>query len=238
LASRPRAHSRNKACASSSLATLHLKAEQQSGALSRFGKVVWHGADVTDRKSVYRLVYGIKSGYRRLDYAFSNCGRGAGDHPLGPTKVETWHRTVDSYLTSVFLFMSAEMVTMDPDLGLSCVIVNNASVEGPSRWPFPESAAYEAAKHGIIALTRLTAGHCTRSGPRICAILPGWVRTQRVARWLQKNKQQAATLVDERAPRARLGTAAEVAAVVLSLCSSDASFANGTVLPIDPEEEN
>jgi NAD(P)-dependent dehydrogenase (short-subunit alcohol dehydrogenase family) len=61
-----------------------------------------------------------------------------------------WRKTIDGYLTSVFLCMSAEIPAMKEPK--TSVIVNNASVDGVRGYPFAGGAAYSAAKHGVIGL--------------------------------------------------------------------------------------
>jgi NAD(P)-dependent dehydrogenase (short-subunit alcohol dehydrogenase family) len=124
--------------------------------------------------------------------------------------------------------MTAELRAMEK----SGVIVNNASVDGLRGYPFPGGAAYSAAKHGVIGLTRSAALERAQSGPRICAICPGWVETPPVANLIRRDKAAADAIVKQ-TPRGRIGDPDEIAAAVLWLCSNAASFAVGTVLAID-----
>jgi NAD(P)-dependent dehydrogenase (short-subunit alcohol dehydrogenase family) len=103
--------------------------------LAGAGDATWQPVDVADGKSVARLIATAMGEHGRLDYAFNSGGSG--------------------YLTSVFLCMSAEIAAMKRS-GAS-VIVNNASVDGLRGYPFPGGAAYSAAKHGVIGLTRSAA---------------------------------------------------------------------------------
>ena len=137
---------------------------------------------------------------------------------------------IDGYLTSVFLCMSAEIAAMKRS-GAS-VIVNNASVDGLRGYPFPGGAAYSAAKHGVIGLTRSAALEHAVQGPRICAICPGWIDTPPVAGWMKRNKEVAQAIIKQ-TPRGTIGEPDEIAAAVLWLCSDAASFAIGTVLAVD-----
>ena len=198
--------------------------------LSAIGDVQWHPVDAANGKSVTRLIKAVMDIHGRLDYAFNNGGSGGRLAPVASMPEDAWRKTIDGYLTSVFLCMSAEIAVMkSSSVG---VIVNNASVDGLRGYPFPGGAAYSAAKHGVIGLTRSAAlEHATR-GPRICAVCPGWINTPPVANWMRRDREAAAAIIRQ-TPRGKIGSPDEVAAAVLWLCSKASSFAVGTVLTID-----
>jgi NAD(P)-dependent dehydrogenase (short-subunit alcohol dehydrogenase family) len=112
------------------------------------------------------------------------------------------------------------------------VIVNNASVDGLCGYPLPGGAAYSAAKHGVVGLTRSAALEHAASGPRICAICPGWIDTPPVANWMRRDKNVTAAVIKQ-TPRGRIGEPEEIAETVLWLCSDAASFAVGAVVAVD-----
>jgi NAD(P)-dependent dehydrogenase (short-subunit alcohol dehydrogenase family) len=197
--------------------------------LSKAGDVRWHAVDVASGESVARLVDAVMDIHGRLDLAFNNGGSGGGRGPIGRMTEEGWRKTIDGYLTSTFLCMSAEIVAMKDSR--QAVIVNNASVDGLRGYPFPGGAAYSAAKHGVIGLTRSAALEHAVRGPRICAVCPGWIDTPPVQR-LMKRAAVAREIIRQ-TPRGTIGTPAEVAASVLWLCAESSSFAVGTILPID-----
>ncbi len=197
-------------------------------ALAAEGDVQWRAADVADGKSVARLVDGVIRLHDRLDYAFNNGGSGGRGAPVGKMTEDAWRRTIDGFLTSVFLCMRCEIPAMEQ----SGVIVNNASVDGLRGYPFPAGSAYAAAKHGVVGLTRSAALEYAASGPRICAICPGWVDTPPVTNWMQRDLEVAGAIIRQ-TPRGRIGDPAEIAAAVLWLCCDAASYAIGTVMPID-----
>jgi NAD(P)-dependent dehydrogenase (short-subunit alcohol dehydrogenase family) len=202
--------------------------QEAAKALAADGDTQWHAADVADGKSVAGLIAAVVKLHGRLDFAFNNGGSGGRGAPVGKMTEEAWRRTIDGYLTSAFLCMSAELKVMEK----SGVIVNNASVDGLRGYPFPAGAAYSAAKHGVVGLTRSAALECAKSGPRICAICPGWVDTPPVANWMKRDRDVADAILRQ-TPRGRIGDPDEIAAAVLWLCSDAASFAVGTVLAID-----
>ena len=99
-------------------------------------------------------------------------------------------------------------------------------------YPFPGGAAYSAAKHGVIGLTKSAALEYAKSGPRICAVCPGWIDTPPVTNWTKRDDTVAAAIVGQ-TPLGRIGTPDEVAAAVLWLCSDAATFAVGTIMTVD-----
>jgi NAD(P)-dependent dehydrogenase (short-subunit alcohol dehydrogenase family) len=198
--------------------------------LSVAGDVRWHPADTADGKSVARLIEAVAKMHGRLDYAFNNGGSGGRLAPVACMTEQAWRKTIDGYLTSVFLCMAAEIGIMKRSS--AGVIVNNASVDGLRGYPFPGGAAYSAAKHGVIGLTRSAALEHAAGGPRICAVCPGWIDTPPVANWMKRDGDIAQEIIRQ-TPRGRIGSPDEVAAAVLWLCSEASSFAVGTILAID-----
>jgi NAD(P)-dependent dehydrogenase (short-subunit alcohol dehydrogenase family) len=196
--------------------------------LAKDADVRWFATDVTDRKSVARLIDTVMETHGRLDYAFNNAGSGGRLAPIAAMSEEVWRKTIDGYLTSTFLCMNAEIAAMEK----SGVIVNNASVDGLRGYPLPGGAAYSAAKHGVVGLTRSAALEYAASGPRICAICPGWIDTPPVANWMRRDKNVAAAIVKQ-TPRGRIGEPEEIAETVLWLCCDAASFAVGAVVAVD-----
>src|SRR5262245_9393418 len=182
--------------------------------LSTLGDVRWCSVDTADGKSVARLMKAIVSMHNRLDYAFNNGGSGGRPAPIAKMPEDAWRKTIDGYLTSVFLCMSAEIAAMkEPS---TSVIVNNASVDGLRGYPFPGGAAYSAAKHGVIGLTRSAALEHAAQGPRICAVCPGWIDTPPVANWMKRDRDVAQAIMKQ-TPRGSIGIPDEVAAAVLWL---------------------
>jgi len=90
-------------------------------------------------------------------------------------------------------------------------------------------AAYVAGKAGIIGLTKVAALDYADQGIRVNVVAPGPILTYH----LEAAGPQAQRLAGLSTPMRRTGTAEEVARTVLWLCSAEASFITGTVIPID-----
>ena len=105
-------------------------------------------------------------------------------------------------------------------------IINTGSVH--SLVSLPTCTAYDAAKAGVLGLTRTLA---IDYGPdiRVCAVLPGAILTPAWDGAPRERRVRYAQMV----PAKRLGTAADVANAVLFLASDEASFITGTALTVD-----
>jgi NAD(P)-dependent dehydrogenase (short-subunit alcohol dehydrogenase family) len=113
-------------------------------------------------------------------------------------------------------------------------IVNTSSGAGVKA--FKDQAAYVAAKHGVVGLTRAAALDYASQNIRINAVCPGIVDTPMMDRFgggtLEgKEKELAGAAVAE--PIGRAGKPEEIAAAVLWLCSNAASFVVGAAIVVD-----
>ncbi|MBB3916832.1 SDR family oxidoreductase [Rhizobium fabae] len=194
------------------------------------GQASWIACDVSDGKRVEKLIAATLDRHGKLDYAFNNGGSGGAGRPVGKMSEEAWRKTIDGFLTSAFLCMRHQIPTMLKN-GAG-VIVNNSSVDGLRGYPFPGGAAYAAAKHGVLGLTRSAALEYAKSGLRITAVCPGWIDTPPITSFVKKDAKLGESIVAQE-PIGRLGTAAEVANGVLWLCSDAASFMLGSPLVLD-----
>ena len=113
----------------------------------------------------------------------------------------------------------------------SGAIVNCSSLGGLVG--LPGRAAYHASKHGVIGLTTSAALEYAPRGIRINAICPGTIDTPMVTRDDRLNGDLDRAEAAANQPIGRLGTAEEIAAAVLWLCSPGASFVIGVALPVD-----
>jgi NAD(P)-dependent dehydrogenase (short-subunit alcohol dehydrogenase family) len=97
---------------------------------------------------------------------------------------------------------------------------------------FPGAAAYVASKHGVVGLTRTAALELARDGVRVNAVCPGIIRTPMIDRYTHGDRGVEAQLAAGE-PMGRMGSAQEVAAAAAWLCSEEASFVTGAVMPVD-----
>jgi len=159
--------------------------------------------------------------FGRLDYACNNAGIGGEQAPVADLTIQGWDHVIAVNLSSVFYCMKYEIPRMVQSGGGS--IVNMASVLGVVG--FAGAAAYVAAKHGMLGLTKNAALEYATQGIRVNAIGPAFIRTPMIA------GLEAAVLPLH--PIGRLGNPEEVAELVLFLSSDRATFITGAYYPVD-----
>ena len=192
---------------------------------SRGGQALAAALDVTDADSMRRLVDQALSAFGRLDAAFNNAAAGPRPAPLADIDPGEFDVGIATHIRGTFLGMKFQIPAMLRSGGGA--IVNMASIAGLNGTA--NLAAYVAGKAGIIGLTKVAALDYADQGIRVNVVAPGPILTYH----LEAAGPQAQRLAGQSTPMRRVGSAAEVAQVVLWLCSDQSSFVTGTVLPID-----
>ncbi|MFJ9154159.1 glucose 1-dehydrogenase [Streptomyces sp. NPDC102270] len=184
--------------------------------------------DVTDEAQAAAAVARAVDAFGRLDMAFNNAGIQAPPSDAADESAEEFDRVNAVNLRGVWAAQKHELRQMRTQG--SGAIVNCSSLGGLVG--LPERAAYHASKHGVIGLTKSAAVEYAPKGIRINAICPGVIDTPMVADMLEGQAEAMAEIMKQQ-PIGRLGTAEEVAAAAVWLCSDAASFVIGVALPVD-----
>ena len=184
--------------------------------------------DVSDEDQVAAVVDRTVATFGRLDMAFNNAGTMIPPSDAADEPADNFDQVNAINLRGVWACMKHELRQMR-EQG-SGAIVNCSSLGGLVG--LPGRASYHASKHGVLGLTKSAALEYAPRGIRINAVCPGTIDTPMVADMLAKGELDMAEAVRNQ-PIGRLGTADEVAAAVLWLCSPAASFIVGVALPVD-----
>jgi NAD(P)-dependent dehydrogenase (short-subunit alcohol dehydrogenase family) len=191
------------------------------------GTALFVPTDVTVEEDVERLVDTAVSEFGRLDGAFNNAGGGNALGTIRDTKTDFWHQHIALNLTSVYYSLKYEIPAIVAAGGGA--IVNNASTSGVKGDPM--TAAYTAAKHGVVGLTRSAALDVASSGVRVNALITGLIDTPL---WRQVSQDPA---IEEHflgmQPTGRAGSERDVAAFTTFLLSDEATYITGASLAID-----
>jgi len=183
-------------------------------------------ADISCVESSKALVDLAVSKFGRLDFAFNNAGISGEVKPLAEVSEENWDQVIAINLSAVFHGMRFQIPAMVKNGG--GVIINTSSVCG-SR-PLPGLSPYGATKFAIKGLSSSAALEYGAQGIRCIAIGPGFIDTEMTANNLDAETKNA---LAARIPQGRLGQAEDIAKAVRLLSSEDATYINGTYLPID-----
>jgi NAD(P)-dependent dehydrogenase (short-subunit alcohol dehydrogenase family) len=191
--------------------------------------------DVTDEAAVAALAVEAAERLGAVDILVNNAGM-ASSAPVHRTSLEEWNRLLAVNATGAFLCTRSFIQPMlERGQGR---IVNVASVAGLQGARY--IAAYTAAKHALIGLTRATAAEAAGRGVTVNAVCPGYVDTamtdESVARIVAKtgrSAEEARAAILKSTPMGRLLAPDEVAAAVLYLCGDAAAGVNGQALVID-----
>ena len=184
--------------------------------------------DVTDSDAVQAALRATVNTFGGIDIAFNNAGIEQRPTPAAELTEEQWHRVIDVNLRGVFVCMRHEIPLLLERGGGA--IVNTSS--GAGIRGFAGGAAYGAAKHGVIGLTRCAALDYAASNIRINAICPGIVDTEMMDRFTGGTDAGRAAVIAQE-PIGRMGHPDEIAAAVAYLCSDDAAFTVGHALVLD-----
>lgn len=203
--------------------TVHLIQQQGEEAL-------FVPTDVTQAAEVRNLIRKAVDYYGSLDCLFNNAGIEGTRTSTAACTEEQWDRVININLKGVWLCMKYAIPYMR-EQGEGA-IVNMSSVHGLSSG-IQGYAPYVTSKHGVIGLTRAAAAEYARTGIRINAICPGYVRTPMIENNLGSQASQFESWLKAFVPAGRLGTQEEIAEAVVWLCSKAASFVVGHTLVVD-----
>lgn len=192
------------------------------------GKHHFVTADVSKSSDVRRLVQTTVDVFGSLDFAFNNAGIQGELSQTADCSEDNWDHITGINLKGVWLCMKYEIEQMLKQGGGA--IVNNSSnfgLVGSNGMP-----AYSAAKHGVVGLTKTAAIEYADRAIRVNAVCPGPVQTPLVEK-IVAHQPEIVDAITDREPIGRMGQPDEIAAAVVWLCSDEASFVVGSVLPVD-----
>jgi NAD(P)-dependent dehydrogenase (short-subunit alcohol dehydrogenase family) len=189
--------------------------------------------DVTDPAAVEAMVQRTVEHYGRLDVLFNNAG--IEKHgPMASMDLEAHRRVIDVDLNGVYYCLQSAIRAMANNDGPTRgSIINTASVAGLIG--APGLSSYNAAKGGVVLLTKVGALEAAALGIRVNAVCPGVIRTPMADGFGDGGEGQfdSEQFARRLHPLGRMGEAHEVAKLVVFLASDDASFITGAAIPID-----
>jgi 3-hydroxybutyrate dehydrogenase len=199
-------------------------------------RAVFNPADMTKPAEIEGMVEAATGELGRVDILVNNAGI---QHtaPVEEFPIERWDAVIAINLSSSFHAIRAVVPQMrQRNWGR---IINIASAHGLVA--SVDKAAYVAAKHGLVGLTKVVALETATTGITCNAICPGWVLTPLVQKQIGERashekipvEQARIELLSEKQPSHEFATPEQIGALTVFLCSDAAGQIRGAALPVD-----
>ncbi len=212
-------------------------AKAQAGIETDFGVAVSYSpADMSKADAIADMILMTLKDHSRLDVVVNNAGI---QHvaPIDQFPIEKWNAILAINLSSAFHTTRAALPAMRANKYGR--IINIASAHGLVASPF--KAAYVAAKHGVVGLTKTIALETAEEGITCNAICPGYVYTPLVEAQIEgqakahgiPREQVIKDVLLAQQPNKRFATVEELGALTVFLASEAAASITGIALPVD-----
>ena len=211
--------------------------KERSGIESEFGvKARYSAADMSKRSDIAEMVAQAEKDFGSLDVLVNNAGiqyvANVEDFP-----VERWDAIIAINLSSSFHSIRAALPGMKKRKWGR--IINIASAHGLVA--SGQKAAYVAAKHGVVGLTKVVAIETANAGITCNAICPGWVLTPLVQKQVDARAKEAGMsveqakveLLSEKQPMHEFSKPENIGALAVFLASDAAASITGSAYSID-----
>ncbi len=206
-----------------------LLAETEAAIRALGAEVLTREVDVSNAAGVEAAHAHVIERFGAIDVGLNNAAVNSALRGIEDTAEADWDRVINVNLKGVWLGVRAQVRHMRPrDHGVIINVASNVAFVGS-----PGAAAYVAAKHGVIGITRSVALELVKTRVRINAVAPGTVKTELGKEMRRFSDPFADSLIRKGLPIGRLGEPAEVADTVLWLASARSSFALGSTVIID-----
>jgi NAD(P)-dependent dehydrogenase (short-subunit alcohol dehydrogenase family) len=191
--------------------------------------------DITDPAQVERMAANVADEYGGVDILVNNAGAAASHKFIGHPD-ELWHQMLAVNLTSAYYVCKAIVPQMVAHGSGRIIMVASIAAKAGARY----IAAYTAAKHGVLGLTRALASELVGSGITVNAICPGYVDTPMtdgtIANMVARTKMteaQAREALEQMSPQRRLIAPEEVAALAVYLAQDISRGITGQAINVD-----
>jgi 3-hydroxybutyrate dehydrogenase len=197
---------------------------------------IYDGADMSKADAVRGLISATVERFGRLDILVNNAGIQF-TAPVDEFPTARWNAILDINLSAAFHGIAAAVPQMKKQHWGR--IVNIASTHGLVA--STHKAAYVAAKHGLVGLTKVVGLETAGSGVTCNAVCPGWVRTPLVEKQISdmaarrgiSQTQAVEELLSEKQPSLDFASPEQLGGTVAFLCSPAADQITGTTIAVD-----
>ena len=192
------------------------------------------GLEVSSASSFAAAIEEAVAWQGKLDVLVNNAGIALPAAPVHETTLDQFEQLVEVNFRSVFLGCNLAYPHLKRSRGCVLNISSMAGVTGQER-----HAVYGATKGAINALTKCTAVDWGREGIRINALCPAGVWTQTLRQWMavQGDPTAITTYLNQIHALGYCPEPEEIASVAAFLCSDEAKFITGCIMPVSGGSE-
>ena len=206
------------------------KADQMQSTIDEFGadRVIGIPADLSQMDGMIALADELKSREAHLDILINNAGAAWGQPYLEFTEAG-WHRTMDLNVKTPFFLTQKlhDLLVAGGKQGRPAKVIHVSSIDGQRINPW-ETYAYQASKAAVIQLTRRMAARLIQDNIVVTSIAPGAFPSE-----MNKAAKDAPDASASGIPAKRIGTAEDMAAAAIYLCSRAGDYVVGDTLTVD-----
>jgi len=183
--------------------------------------------DLADLAAVPAFAATLEKDFGAVDILVNNAGINLKKDFLELTD-EDFDRIIKTNQYAVFSFTREIAKQMVPRKTGSIVMISSMA----SQYGIPKVVAYSASKSAVEGMTRAMAVELSPLGIRVNCIAPGFIATEMSAKALNNDKERMNKVLS-RTPMGKLGQPSDIGNAVVYLCSDEASYVTGVVLPVD-----
>lgn len=206
------------------------KVEQMQATIDEFGadRVIGIPADLSQMDGMVALANELKARESHLDILINNAGAAWGQ-PYLEFSEAGWHRTMDLNVKTPFFLTQKlhDLLVAGGKQGHPAKVIHVSSIDGQRINPW-ETYAYQASKAGVIQLTRRMAARLIQDNIVVTSIAPGAFPSE-----MNRAAKDAPDASASGIPAKRIGTAEDMAAAAIYLCSRAGDYVVGETLTVD-----